>query len=99
PRRTLLSFPTRRSSDLELARIPDPQRLLGAYHQSAATLNLLRAFTKGGFADLSRVHSWNRDFVASSPTGQRYDEMALGIDRALQDRKSTRLNSSHRTIS
>ena len=72
----------------ELARIPDPQRLLGAYHQSAATLNLLRAFTKGGFADLSRVHSWNRDFVASSPTGQRYDEMALGIDRALQFMKA-----------
>ena len=72
----------------ELARIPDPQRLLGAYHQSAATLNLLRAFTKGGFADLSRVHSWNRDFVASSPTGKRYDEMALGIDRALQFMKA-----------
>lgn len=66
------------------ARVPDPQRLLTAYHQSAATLNLLRAFTKGGFADLTRVHAWNRDFVAASPTGQRYDELARGIDRALK---------------
>jgi 3-deoxy-7-phosphoheptulonate synthase len=66
------------------SRTPDPQRLLTAYHQSAATLNLLRAFTKGGFADLSRVHAWNRDFVASSPAGRRYEELAAGIDRALQ---------------
>lgn len=68
----------------EIARVPDPQRLLAAYHQSAATLNLVRAFTKGGFADLSRVHSWNVDFVANSPAGRRYEELAAGIDRALQ---------------
>ena len=47
------------------ARAPDPERLLTAYHQSASTLNLLRAFTKGGFADLGRVHAWNQEFVAS----------------------------------
>jgi 3-deoxy-7-phosphoheptulonate synthase len=55
-----------------------------AYHHSASTLNLLRAFTKGGFADLARVHSWNREFVASSPEGRRYEELAAGIDRALR---------------
>src|SRR5690606_1873592 len=55
----------------EAARVPDPERLVQAYHQSAATLNLLRAFTKGGFADLSRVHQWNQEFVSSSPEGRR----------------------------
>ena len=49
------------------ARRPDPTRLIAAYHQSASTLNLLRAFTKGGFADLSQVHMWNQQFVASQP--------------------------------
>ena len=48
------------------ARIPDPQRLVQAYHQSASTLNLLRAFTKGGFADLNLVHAWNQECVATS---------------------------------
>jgi 3-deoxy-7-phosphoheptulonate synthase len=66
------------------ARVPDPERLVQAYHQSAATLNLLRAFTKGGFADLSRVHQWNQEFVASSPEGRRYDRVADHIDRALR---------------
>jgi len=68
----------------EAARVPDPERLVQAYHQSAATLNLLRAFTKGGFADLSRVHQWNQEFVASSPEGRRYDRMADHIGRALR---------------
>jgi 3-deoxy-7-phosphoheptulonate synthase len=66
------------------ARMADPSRLLHAYHQSASTLNLLRAFTKGGFADLRRVHAWNQEFVAASPEGQRYEQVAVGIDRALQ---------------
>jgi 3-deoxy-7-phosphoheptulonate synthase len=66
------------------ARQPDPERLVQAYHQSAATLNLLRAFTKGGFADLSGVHQWNQEFVASSPEGRRYDRVADEIDRALR---------------
>jgi 3-deoxy-7-phosphoheptulonate synthase len=66
------------------ARLPDPQRLLQAYHQSSSTLNLLRAFTKGGYADLRRVHTWNQEFVASSREGQRYERLADEIDRALR---------------
>jgi len=66
------------------ARTADPDRLVQAYHQAAATLNLLRAFTKGGFADLSRVHQWNQQFVASSLEGRRYDVIADEIDRALR---------------
>src|SRR5487761_2382947 len=65
------------------ARIPDPTRMLRAYHQSAATLNLVRAFTKGGFADLSQVHAWNQQFVAHSTEGRRYEAIAGEIDRAL----------------
>ncbi len=65
------------------ARQADPERLVTAYNQSAATLNLLRAFTKGGFADLSRVHAWNQEFVASSNEGRRYERLADEIDRAL----------------
>ena len=68
----------------EAARIPDPERLVQAYHQSASTLNLLRAFTKGGFADLGRVHAWTQEFVSSSPEGQRYEQLAAEIDRALR---------------
>ncbi len=66
------------------ARIPDPNRLITAYQQSVSTLNLLRAFTKGGFADLSQVHAWNQEFVASSAEGQRFEAIAEGIDRALR---------------
>ena len=66
------------------ARIHDPDRMIQAYHQAAATLNLLRAFTKGGFADLTRVHMWNQEFVASSPEGQRYERIAAEIERALR---------------
>ena len=65
------------------ARAPDPQRLLTAYHKSAATLNLLRAFTTGGFASLAQVHTWNQEFVATSNQGKRYEAVADGIDRAL----------------
>ncbi|MCB9382628.1 MAG: 3-deoxy-7-phosphoheptulonate synthase class II [Ilumatobacteraceae bacterium] len=68
----------------DAARVPTPERLVQAYNQSAATLNLLRAFTKGGFADLGRVHAWTQEFVASSPEGQRYDLLAAEIDRALR---------------
>ena len=66
------------------ARVPDPSRLLTAYHQSASTLNLLRAFTKGGFADLSQVHVWNQQFVADSPGGRNYEALAAEIERALR---------------
>ena len=66
------------------SRVPDPKRLVRAYEQSAATLNLLRAFTRGGYADLRQVHQWNQAFIASSPIGRRYEELANGIDRALR---------------
>jgi 3-deoxy-7-phosphoheptulonate synthase len=65
------------------ARTPDPDRLLRAYHCAAVTLNLCRAFTTGGYADLSQVHAWNQDFVRQSPSGQRYEGLAGEIDRAL----------------
>jgi 3-deoxy-7-phosphoheptulonate synthase len=55
-----------------------------AYHQSASTLNLARAFTKGGYADLARVHSWNQEFVAQSREGERYEALADEIERALR---------------
>src|SRR5918995_7312569 len=93
------SSPTERQGDVDLpsfrghivngslfeagARTPDPERLVQAYHQSASTLNLVRAFAKGGFADLTRVHAWNQEFVASSPQGRRYERLANEIDRAL----------------
>ncbi len=94
------SCPTERVGDVDLpsfrghmvnddapraeARTADPTRLLQAYYQSAARLNLLRAFTKGGFADLTQVHFWNQEFVARSPEGRRYDGMARGITDALR---------------
>ena len=65
------------------SREPDPMRLVQTYHASAATLNLVRAFTQGGYADLRQVHSWNQDFVSESTPGKRYEEMAAEIDRAL----------------
>ncbi|MCX9190816.1 3-deoxy-7-phosphoheptulonate synthase class II [Carbonactinospora thermoautotrophica] len=65
------------------ARVPDPKRLLKVYHASAATLNLARAFTTGGYADLRQVHAWNQDFVKESPAGERYERLAGEIDRAL----------------
>ena len=67
----------------EQSRTPDPMRLVSTYHASAATLNLVRAFTQGGYADLRQVHSWNQDFVSESTPGKRYEEMAAEIDRAL----------------
>lgn len=93
------SKPTEKKGDLELpsyrgdiinasefdeaSRIPDPHRQLQAYRQSAATLNLVRAFAMGGFADLERVHQWNMGFVADSPRGQAYKELADHITEAL----------------
>jgi len=61
----------------------NPQRLLSAYHASSAALNLVRAFTQGGYADLHQVHAWNQDFVRESEAGQRYDRIARDIDNAL----------------
>ncbi|HUN51965.1 MAG TPA: 3-deoxy-7-phosphoheptulonate synthase class II [Candidatus Sulfotelmatobacter sp.] len=65
------------------ARRPDPNRLLQAYSQSAATLNLLRAFAQGGYADLHQIHRWNLGFVKNSPAGERFREMSARITEAL----------------
>ncbi|MES2342524.1 MAG: 3-deoxy-7-phosphoheptulonate synthase class II [Pseudomonadota bacterium] len=65
------------------SRIPDPQRLLQAYSQSASTLNLLRAFAGGGYADLYNIHRWTLGFVADSPQGARYRELSEKISEAL----------------
>ena len=73
-------------NDLEFteeARTPDPQRLVQVYNTSAATLNLVRAFTQGGFADLRQVHTWNKGFANDPRFGARYEEMANEISRAL----------------
>src|SRR5258706_318242 len=98
---------------------PDPGRLaavtaqlkqlpLRAYHSSAVTLNLCRAFTTGGYADLHQVHAWNQDFVADSPAGRRYERLAGEIDRALsfmracgadpQELRTVELYSSHEAL-
>ncbi|MDZ3837675.1 MAG: 3-deoxy-7-phosphoheptulonate synthase class II [Rhodospirillales bacterium] len=66
------------------ARIPDPQRLIHAYNQSAATLNLLRAFSQGGYADLHQVHLWTLGFVANSPQGDRYRDLAERLNETLK---------------
>ncbi|HEX5496215.1 MAG TPA: 3-deoxy-7-phosphoheptulonate synthase, partial [Mycobacteriales bacterium] len=65
------------------ARTPDPRRILRAYQTAAATLNVLRAYSHGGMADLRRVHDWNRHFVRNSRAGERYEALAREIDRAL----------------
>ncbi len=65
------------------ARVPDPNRMIRAYSQGAATLNLLRAFAQGGYANLHSVHRWNLDFVGKSPAGERYRHIADRISEAL----------------
>lgn len=67
----------------EGSRQADPQRLLKGYHTAASTINLIRAFTQGGFADLREVHSWNKGF-AQNPANQQYERMANEIDRAIR---------------
>ena len=76
------------------ARRPDPERLLQAYSQAAATLNLIRAFAQGGYADLHRVHRWNLGFVANSPQGERYRDFADRIAEALAFMEACGLSSS-----
>ncbi|NRP27539.1 Phospho-2-dehydro-3-deoxyheptonate aldolase [Marinobacterium sp. xm-d-420] len=77
------------------ARIPDPERMLKAYHQSSATLNLLRAFSRGGFADLHQVHKWNQGFVSQSPAHEKYEALAAQIDQALSFMAACGLNSDN----
>ncbi|MBK17971.1 MAG: 3-deoxy-7-phosphoheptulonate synthase class II [Rhodospirillaceae bacterium] len=93
------SEPTEKQGDIELpsyrgdsvnaiefteeARNPDPQRMVRAYNQSAATLNLLRAFAQGGYADLHQVHRWTLGFVEQSPAGEKYKDLAERLDDSL----------------
>ncbi len=72
----------------EASRRPDPKRLVRVYNTSAATLNLVRAFTQGGFADLRKVHDWNKGFVKDTPYAARYEAMATEIGRALDFMRS-----------
>jgi len=66
------------------ARVPDPSRLIRAYANAGATMNLVRALTGAGMADLSKVHDWNKDFVRTSPAGERYEALATEIDRGMR---------------
>lgn len=75
------------------ARVPNPDKLVQAYNQSAATLNLLRAFAQGGFADLNKIHRWNLDFVGNSPLGERYEHLAAQIDQSLNFMAACGINS------
>jgi len=75
------------------ARIPDPERLVQAFNQSAATLNLLRAFAQGGFADLHKVQRWNLSFVEDNPLGERYRDMSVRIQEALEFMAACGMNS------
>jgi 3-deoxy-7-phosphoheptulonate synthase len=76
------------------ARRPDPERMVQAYNQSAATLNLLRAFAQGGYADLHEVHRWNLDFVKTSPATTRYQDLAARLDDTLAFMASCGLTSA-----
>jgi 3-deoxy-7-phosphoheptulonate synthase len=105
------SSPTEKKGDVELpsyrgdiingpeftaeARIPDPTRQIEAYRQSAATLNLIRSFATGGYADLERVHQWNMGFVKDSPQGHRYQELADRIAQTLQFMRACGITSEN----
>ena len=77
----------------EQSRTPDPERLMKVYHQSAATLNLLRAFAQGGYADLHKVHQWNLGFVADSPAAARYQNLADRLSETLAFMEACGMNS------
>ncbi|MGY8810204.1 MAG: class II 3-deoxy-7-phosphoheptulonate synthase [Pseudomonadales bacterium] len=76
-------------------RAPDPQRLLSAYHQATATLNLLRAFAQGGFASLDQVHQWNLDFIANSAMADRFQLLADRIDESLAFMRACGFDNAH----
>ncbi|PAF43744.1 3-deoxy-7-phosphoheptulonate synthase class II [Helicobacter sp. 11S03491-1] len=77
------------------SRMPDPQRMLRAYHQSAATLNLIRAFAQGGLADLNEVHRWNLSFVKNNAFGKKYEELAERITQTLGFMKACGINTQN----
>ncbi len=75
------------------ARVPNPERMIKAYNQAAATQNLLRAFATGGMADLHQVHSWNLDFAHKSEVYEQYEQLAQEIDRSLTFMKACGITS------
>jgi 3-deoxy-7-phosphoheptulonate synthase len=75
------------------ARQPNPKRMVEGYYKAAATMNILRAFTRGGYAALDRVHAWNQEFVKNSPTGRSYERLAKHIDNALNFMRVIGLNT------
>jgi 3-deoxy-7-phosphoheptulonate synthase len=77
------------------ARVANPRRMLAAYQASATTLELLATQTRGGLADLRQVHDWNQDFVRSSPAGERYEQLAQDIDRALAFMRACGVDLDH----
>ena len=79
-------------------RAPNPKRLLKAYNQSAATLNLLRAFSRGGMADLNKVHNWNLDYMRNNSLGTKYDELATKISDSLEFMEACGINSSNTPV-
>src|SRR5689334_19641238 len=85
----------------ESARVADPQRMIRAYANSAAAMNMLRAYLAGGLADLAGLHAWNKDFVRASPAGERYEAIAREIDRALDFIRACGMTDSEalRTVS
>ncbi len=110
---TLPSYRGDMANDAEFseeARRPDPHRMTKGYNMSAATLNLLRAFTRGGYASLERVQAWNQEFVKQSPMGRSYNRLAKQIDQAIRFMntiglpmdtshiKQTRLYTSHEAL-
>jgi 3-deoxy-7-phosphoheptulonate synthase len=76
------------------SRVPDPERLLQAYHQATASLNLLRAFAQGGFADVHQVHQWNLDFIANSALSEKYHQLANRIDETLAFMRAVGMDSA-----
>jgi len=81
------------------ARIPDPKRMIKAYNQSAATLNLLRAFASGGLADLHQIHKWTLDFAQKGEISQKFEDMAGDIERSLKFMEACGINSkTYRTL-
>ena len=80
------------------ARVPNPERMVKGYHLAAATMNILRAFTRGGYAALHRVNAWNNEFVKSSPMGRSYERLAKQIDQALHFMQVIGFDTEHPNI-
>ncbi len=79
----------------ETSRVPDPQRMIKAYNQSSATMNLLRAFARGGLADLHKVHKWNLDFIKNSELGEKYQDLANKITETLEFMEACGITSAN----